>query len=123
MANKTKSKKKTAKRKKNMQSRATVWIRDPTTPPIPPDRLRIPHNAWGGYDQSGGKTFVGLCYQINTGVMRSISNHPKGTWSQTLSATDCPTVGATYLLNVYYSYTIGTQLHADLVSTSFVRSS
>src|SRR5262245_2234806 len=78
--------------------------------------------ATGFAQPTSGNALAGMGYQINTGPINSFGNFPPGggSWSFTLTANDCPTVGATYLLTVYAGDTSG---HFGTASVSFRRQS
>lgn len=88
----------------------------------PSGSTAIPCTATGTAYPSTGARLVGVAYQINLGPIRPVASFTPtgGTWSHTLTAFDCPTIGLNYLLTVYAGQDTG-----DIGSTSvnFTRSS
>jgi hypothetical protein len=75
----------------------TVSISSPT------GNTAVPCTASGSAQPSAGYTLQGMTYTIDSAPGGQITNFVAmgGSWSFTLSTTDCPTVGDSYLLTVY----------------------
>jgi hypothetical protein len=67
--------------------------------PQPNESIDIPYPASGTASVSPGRTLTSMGYSINSGPINSIT--PSTNWSFQLTVSDCPTIGAHYLLSVY----------------------
>ncbi len=69
----------------------------------PSGSTAIPCTASGTAAPSPGKTLVAMGYQINSGPIHPINNFTSGggPWNFQLTQSDCPVIGANYLLTVY----------------------
>jgi hypothetical protein len=84
------------------------------------DQIAIPYTVNGTTTLSGGATsVVAMSYQMNNGTRKPIMP-PYGSFSFTISTTDCPTVGASYTLTVWADDNMG---GTDHPSFNFTRSS